>query len=145
MSFKSALKTYHTQRWKNLHRLLKQYIKNYDHETLHKARVETKKINALFHFFEAADSSIQCSRQLNGLNKIFKACGQIRDHRNFIKLCDEYGVKISALKNEPEKSSLKHLEKKYHTKNSELLEAEADGNKAIKQITTRSFKHTPPS
>ena len=70
---------------------LRKVSENPDVPAVHHARVEIKKLMALYEFLEYS-SGKKCLKALHPLRRIFKLLGRLRDHSNMLDLCHEFGM-----------------------------------------------------
>ena len=102
-SFSRNITAYHAERWRAARKHLKQLHKNDDEETIHKLRVEIKKITALYEFVAYCDKKFKDKKILKRLRQIFKLLGRLRDHSNALGLCLDFKIDISILDHERHK------------------------------------------
>jgi|GEM_PF-3081871 len=131
-SFTEYIAAYHVERWKSVRRHLKNFNKNADEETIHKLRVEIKKLNALYEFVGYCDRGFDDKKILGPLRHIFKLLGRLRDHSNALSLCLEFKIDIRIL--DPEERKLKSIHKK--------IRGHADKHKStFRKIEKNAAKH----
>lgn len=91
-SFAESISAYHTERWRSMHKHLKKAWHKADEESVHQARVEIKKINALYLFAECCEQGYDSHQELKPLRHIFKLLGKMRDYNRAMELCDKYKI-----------------------------------------------------
>ena len=91
-SFAESISAYHDERWRDMNKALRQVGKKADEVSVHRARVEIKKITALYQFIESCEQDMDSRRELKPLRKIFRLLGRIRDHHRALALCRKYKV-----------------------------------------------------
>ena len=91
-SFIQNISAYHNERWKALKKQVKKLLVDESEKNVHKARVEIKKIVALYAFVEFCDDRLDARKELKPLIKIFKLLGKIRDYHNTIALCQKFEI-----------------------------------------------------
>jgi CHAD domain-containing protein len=132
---------YHRKRWNHIYAGLKDFIKHGGDEELHKVRVETKRITALYHFIETCNGDFDCRKELKPIIEIFKLSGKVRDYRNAKTFCSKYGVSHAYFIDEAKKQQkylkeLKHKRKKYRDKFEDI---EATANYFLKDLQSEQL------
>lgn len=122
--FRQSLKKYYRKRFENLLKHLEDYIREGEYESLHKLRVEVKKISALLHLAEYASGKFFAEERIKVLNKLFKRSGKIRSYDINRKLAGKYcrgftvplmtPGQIAALKNKLSTKSKKYKKRLLH-------------------------------
>ena len=108
-SFPETISAYHSERWRHVRHALKDVSENPDVAMVHHARVEIKKLVALYEFLEYS-SGEKCRPALHPLRKIFKLLGRLRDNSNMLDLCHEFGMETVLMAEK--KGTLKRIHKK---------------------------------
>jgi CHAD domain-containing protein len=133
--FSESISAYHTERWRDMNKYLKLAIKKGDEESVHRARVEIKKISALYEFAESCDKKYDSHRELKHLTRIFKLLGRMRDYNRALVLCRKFKVDTGTF----------GKEEKDINKIPEKIKAKADKYKSdfrkIKKENTKRLRH----
>jgi CHAD domain-containing protein len=103
---------YHTACWKHLRKYLRRVAKKGGEAATHQARVEIKKLVALYDHIAFSVAGYNNRRELEPLMKIFKKLGKIRDHSNALKFCEAFKINDDVFSKQ--KKSLPLLRKKLH-------------------------------
>jgi CHAD domain-containing protein len=135
-SFSRSISTYHDERWKAIRKHIKLLHKSDDEETVHKLRVEIKKITALFEFVGYCDRHFDDKKVLKPLRHIFKLLGRLRGHSNALSLCLEFKIDIGILDHE------RHKLKGTHKKIIALAEKHKSDFRKIQRSAAKHLHHT---
>lgn len=136
-SFSDSISAYHTERWRHVRQSLKEVSKNPDVATVHHARVEIKKLMALYEFLEYCGGG-ECVRVLHPLHRVFKLLGRLRDHSNSVDLCHEFKMDTGAVNEK--KNKLKRIHKKIKWQ----VEKHKNEFRKIKHAHAKLCRHTDP-
>ncbi len=135
-SFSRNISVYHANRWRAARKHLKCLCRNDDEETIHKLRVEIKKITALYELIGYCDKDFDGKKILRPLSRIFKLLGRLHDHSNALGLCLDFKIDISIL--DPERRKLKGTIKKILS----LAEKHKSDLRKIKRSGVKHLQHT---
>ncbi len=135
VTFESSLEDYHKLRWHHLSKCLKHLEDKSDEEAVHRARVEIKKMVALYEFIAYCDHKLDCKVELHKLIRIFKLLGKRRDYGNALSLCLRFKIDIAVLDHEEEK--MKAINKKI----ADRIEKGKDIFDRIKDDTIKRLHH----
>ena len=102
-------KKYLAKRNEEWQQYLRAFVDSHDPEALHQLRVTLKKLKALARF-AAACSGENTLKDFNGLKKMFKQAGLIRDARNHLQLLERF---------HPAPQGYKDLQQQVHTAETE--------------------------
>ncbi len=140
-SFNIKLSKYYATRWENIYKQLKNYLKNKDDKSLHKARVEIKKLTALFHLVDYCEKKFGPSKKLKPLNTIFKLSGKLRDAKNALTFFEQFKVAPVDFKKQELKQykARKKLKNKLHDYRDRLNKMEKRGALHIKNIKAKQI------
>jgi CHAD domain-containing protein len=134
-SFSDSICAYHTERWRHIRQSLKEASENPDVATVHHARVEIKKLTALYEFLEYCGDG-ECVRALHPLHRVFKLLGRLRDHSNSVDLCHEFKMDTAVI--EKRNASLRKIHKQIKVQ----LEKHKGTFRKIKHTYSKQCRHT---
>lgn len=135
------LRPYHKLRWKGVHKHLKSFFKSGADEDLHKARVEMKRLNALFLMMDYCHTGFKGDKNVQELDKLFGLSGAIRDYRNAVLQCVEWGIDEKYLiegKSE-QKQYQRKLRSAYKSRLKTWKEIEKDTDRFIRHVHTKQL------
>lgn len=91
-SFSEHIAAHHARCWKQLRKDLHEITAKENETGRHKARVEIKKLMALYDLLYSSLPDTDRKRELEPLLKIFKKLGKLRDHDNAIRYCAAFKI-----------------------------------------------------
>jgi CHAD domain-containing protein len=111
--FSQPIADYHAACWKHLRKHLGRVTKKEDETAIHQARVEIKRLVALYDHIAFSVAGYDNRRELEPLMKIFKKLGKIRDQSNALKYCEAFKIEPGVF--DKQKKALPLLRKKLHS------------------------------
>lgn len=87
-----SIKKYAHNRFRNLCKQLQRYEQRTNPDTLHRIRVELKKIKALFHLVGFCTDDFNARKKYKPLKKIFKMAGCIREFDVVVQMLHKYKI-----------------------------------------------------
>lgn len=140
--FSAHIAAYHSERCRRVAKWLKRVSQIDDEVSIHRARVEIKKIFALSDLIDQCSGNTDSSTSLRPLSRIFKLMGRMRDHSHAMTLCLEYQIDRSIL--DKEGKSLHRCSKKLRSRIGDMLEEwskiKKSNTKRLKPITEANWK-----
>lgn len=119
-----------------MNKALRQVGKKADEVSVHRARVEIKKITALYQFVESCEPDMDSRRELKPLRRLFRLLGRIRDHHRALALCRKYKVGTAIFHKESKKIE------KIPAKINARVEKHKEDLKKIKKKNARRLRHS---
>ena len=133
-SFPETISSYHNERWHHVRHALKAVSEDPHVAAVHHARVEIKKLVALYEFLEYS-SGEKCLKVLHPLRKIFKLLGRLRDNSNILDLCHEFGMDTVLM------AEKKGILKRIHKRIEEQIKRHEEEFGKIKHSHTKVCQH----
>ena len=110
---------YLDKEWEEMNLHLKDFLATGNQESLHRFRVQIKKLRAMLSLFESTSKHHKLSKHFKPVKTIFKHAGNIRDAYMSLKLSERYELKNEAFETGQQKiieegtSEFQHKGKKY--------------------------------
>ena len=92
VSFSQHIADHHARCWRQLRKQLRKTTGKENETGRHQARVEIKKLIALYDVIYTTLPDTEKRRELEPLRKIFKKLGKLRDHDNAIRYCAAFKI-----------------------------------------------------
>jgi CHAD domain-containing protein len=135
---------YLNKRWANMHHHLQTFSNDGGQETIHKLRVEIKKVRAFTQFSHALRGQQLSTADLKKIKRIFKHAGMIRDAYTSLLTMKRYRISNTVLRSE-EAGIIKNEAGKFRTLsgnyNKRISKADKTFHKKVHAVKNNAIKH----